>query len=53
MILPGFPTTSAWSGISFVITLPAPIKTYLPITLPQIIVEFAPIEADFLINVFL
>ena len=51
-ILAGFPTTIAKSGTSLVTTAPAPIKEYFPNMLPQIIVAFAPIEADFLTKVF-
>ena len=51
-ILPGLPMTKAKSGMSLVTTAPAPIKAYLPIVLPQTIVAFAPIDADFLTKVF-
>jgi hypothetical protein len=39
--------------MSLVITLPAPIKEFSPIVIPQIIVELAPIEHPFLNKVFL
>ena len=52
IILPGFPTTNEKSGTSLVITAPAPIKAYFPIVIPQTIVAFAPIVADFLTKVF-
>ena len=47
MTLPGLPTTRAKSGTSFVITVPAPIKAYWPIVVPQITVALAPMEALF------
>ena len=50
--LPGFPMINAKSGMFFVTTAPAPIRAYLPIVTPHIIVAFAPIEHDFFKRVF-
>ena len=42
MTFPGLPTTTAKSGISLMITAPAPIVTHFPILIPGIIVAPAP-----------
>ena len=44
IILAGFPIIIAFSGTSFVTTLPAPISTFSPIVIPPRIVALAPIE---------
>ena len=45
-ILPGFPTTTALSGISFITLVPIPIYTLLPILHPFIIVLPGPIHTS-------
>ena len=47
MIFPGFPTTVALSGISLIITDPAPIVTFLPTLIPCIIIAPAPTPEPF------
>ena len=46
MNLAGLPATTASSATSFVTTLPAPTKAFLPIRTAGRIVEFAPSLAD-------
>ncbi len=41
----GLPTTKAYAGTGLVITDPAPMRAYSPISLPQTIVAFAPTDA--------
>lgn len=43
----GFPYHTSYGGISFVTTLPAPMREYSPIVIPGKIVAFAPIDAPF------
>ena len=52
VIFPGFPITNANAGTSLVTTDPEPIRAYSPMVMPQIMVAFAPIEADFFTSVF-
>ena len=40
----GFPTTRAKGLTSFITTVPAPTKEYLPSSVPQSIVALAPID---------
>lgn len=47
MILPGIPTTTALSGISFVTTQFAPIDTLFPINILPIILAPGPIYTSF------
>ena len=47
MILAGTPTANTLSGIDFVTTAPAPMRTFLPIVQLGSIVAFAPIRVPF------
>ena len=49
--LAGFPYHTVFAGMSFVTTLPAPMNAYSPIVWPATIVEFAPMDAPFLMIV--